>query len=50
MNPILDTPTDVETEFASTDEGALVYEWRAEQLARLGISRIVAGAVAMLVD
>ncbi len=32
------------------DEETLVHEWRAEQLAKLGVSQIVAQAVASLVD
>jgi hypothetical protein len=48
MEPILDIELD-EAEQPSADE-ALVYDWRAEQLERLGISRIVAHAVASFVD
>jgi hypothetical protein len=33
-----------------SDEETLVHEWRAEQLAHLGISTIVAEAVASFVD
>ena len=32
------------------EEEALVHEWRAEQLAKLGVTRIVAQALAGLVD
>ena len=49
MNPNIDI--ELELEFELDDrERALIHEWRAEQLAKLGISRIVAQAVAGLVD
>ena len=34
----------------ATVDDAIVYAWRVEQLARLGLSELVAGAVATLVD
>jgi hypothetical protein len=37
-------------EFDRNDEEALVHEWRASQLERLGISRLVAEAFASFVD
>jgi hypothetical protein len=33
-----------------TVEDVIVYAWRVEQLARLGLSELIAGAVATLVD
>ena len=39
-----------ESEFARTDEEVLVHQWRAEQLKRLGLSRIVAEAFAGRID
>jgi hypothetical protein len=42
---------EVETEFlVEDDEEALIHEWRAEQLTKLGVSTIVAQAVASFVD
>jgi hypothetical protein len=38
------------TEFERTEEEILVHAWRAEQLERLGLSRIVAEAFAARVD
>jgi hypothetical protein len=37
-------------EFERTDEEVLVHEWRAEQLVRVGISRVVAEGFAGRVD
>jgi hypothetical protein len=37
-------------EIEESDEHARVYEWRVEQLSGLGLSMIVASAVAPLVD
>ena len=39
-----------EAGFERTDEEVLVQEWRASQLARLGISRVIAEAFASRVD
>jgi len=39
-----------ETEFVRTGEEVLVHEWRAEQLQRLGLSRVVAVGFAGRVD
>jgi hypothetical protein len=39
-----------EVEHEAVDEEVLVHEWRAEQLARLGISTIIANAVATFID
>ena len=41
---------DTETEFVRTDEEVLVHEWRAEQLRRLGLSRVVSEGFAGRVD
>lgn len=38
------------TTFEESAEEALVYSWRVEQLARLGLSNVIANAVATLVD
>jgi hypothetical protein len=46
MNPTFD----IDIECEESDEEALVHEWRVERLAHLGISTIVAQAVAMFVD
>jgi hypothetical protein len=48
MKPILRSDTElVEDE---TDEDALIYAWRAEQLLRLGLPRVLAEAFAAVVD
>jgi hypothetical protein len=39
-----------EIEPEASDEEVVIHEWRVEQLARLGISTIVANAVATFVD
>jgi D-mannonate dehydratase len=44
----MDEEFDIETE--ASDEEVLVYEWRVEQLARLGISTLIATAVATFID
>ena len=44
-----DIQIEIELE-ARHDEEVLVHEWRADQLAKLGISTIVAQAVASFVD
>ena len=49
MTPEIEIDIELEVELEDREE-ALVHEWRAEQLAKLGISRIVAQAVAGLVD
>jgi hypothetical protein len=46
--PIVDELGSVEIE--ESDEYARVYEWRVEQLSGLGLSKIVASAVAPFVD
>jgi hypothetical protein len=45
MEPVLEIEVD-----KPSDDEVLVREWRAEQLQRLGISAIVAEAVASFVD
>ena len=47
MQPLVEFEQDLEQ--PSPDE-VLVHEWRAEQLERLGITRLVAEAVARFVD
>jgi hypothetical protein len=44
VNELSDTKTE------ESHEDVLVYAWRVEQLARLGLSTIIASAVASLVD
>jgi hypothetical protein len=44
----MDEPESIEVE--EVDEDARVYEWRVEQLSGLGLTRIVASAVAPFVD
>jgi hypothetical protein len=39
-----------DTKSEESPEDVLVYAWRVEQLARLGLSSIIASAVASLVD
>ncbi|MDP9223091.1 MAG: hypothetical protein M3P18_04415 [Actinomycetota bacterium] len=48
MEPIL--ISDAELVEDTTDEGLLVHTWRAEQLQRLGLPRILAETFAELVD
>lgn len=48
MEPILISDTDLADD--STDEELLVQAWRAEQLRRLGLPRILAEIFAGLVD
>jgi hypothetical protein len=44
-----DTQIEIELE-PPNEEEALVHEWRAEQLTKLGVTTIVAQAIAGLVD
>ena len=44
----MDEPSIMRSEESA--EEALVYSWRVEQLARLGLSNVIASAVATLVD
>jgi hypothetical protein len=48
MEPILISDTDLAND--SADEELLVHAWRAEQLRRLGLPRILAETFAGLVD
>jgi hypothetical protein len=41
---------EIDVEAEESDEDARVYEWRVEQLSRLGLSDWIAGAVASFVD
>jgi hypothetical protein len=53
---IVDKPAEIEVEIEEIDEieeieeGALVNAWRVEQLSRLGLSHVIASAVATFVD
>ena len=40
----------IDAEVSTESEEELLYSWRVEQLAKLGLSRIVASAVAGIVD
>jgi hypothetical protein len=50
MQPVLDDLEELEEDVSPSPSVALVREWRAEQLERLGITRIVAQAFADIVD
>jgi hypothetical protein len=50
LTPELDVDLVADTGTEQRDEEAVVYEWRAERLVQLGISAIVAQAVASYVD
>ena len=41
---------EIEVEVEESEEDARVYAWRVEQLSGLGLSQVVASAVASLVD
>ena len=41
---------EIEVEAEESEEDALVYAWRIEQLSRLGLSDVIASAVASFVD
>lgn len=49
MAPEIDIEIEIESNIRQ-DEETLVHEWRAEQIAKLGVSTIVAQAAASLVD
>jgi hypothetical protein len=46
----MDELAEIEVEAEESEEGARVYAWRVEQLSGLGLSQVVAGAVASFVD
>jgi hypothetical protein len=46
----MDQLSEIEFEPAVSDEDARIYAWRVEQLAGLGLSEMIAGAVASVVD
>jgi hypothetical protein len=48
--PIVDELAEVEFETEESEEDGRVYEWRVEQLAGLGLSHVIARAVASFVD
>jgi hypothetical protein len=52
MEPMLTTADDLDDDLLDdrTDEDILIYEWRAEQLRRLGLSAPMAYGFAALVD
>jgi hypothetical protein len=47
---IVDELAEVEVEFEESEEDARVYTWRVEQLSGLGLSHVIASAVASFVD
>jgi predicted component of type VI protein secretion system len=47
---IVDELAEVEAETSESEEDERVYEWRVEQLAGLGLSGMIASAVASFVD
>jgi hypothetical protein len=42
--------TEIEVEVEESEEEARVYAWRVEQLSGLGLSQIIASAVASFID
>jgi class 3 adenylate cyclase len=50
MEPISTSELDLELELDQSTEERLVREWRAEQLRRLGLPRLMAYAFADIVD
>ena len=47
---IVDELAEVEVETEESEEDGRVYEWRVEQLSGLGLSHVIASAVASFVD
>ena len=41
---------EIEVEAEESEEGARVYAWRVEQLSGLGVSQVIASAVASFID
>jgi hypothetical protein len=48
--PIVDELAEIGVEIEETAEDARIYAWRVEQLSRLGLSHVIASAVATFVD
>ena len=46
----MDELAEIEVEAEESEEDARVYEWRVEQLSGLGLSHVIASAVASFVD
>ena len=46
----MDALAEIEVEAEESEENARVYEWRVEQLSGLGLSQLIASAVASFVD
>ena len=46
----MDELAEIEVEAEESEEDARVYAWRVEQLSELGLSRVIASAVASCVD
>jgi hypothetical protein len=46
----VDELAEIEGETEDSEEGARVYAWRVEQLSGLGLSHVIASAVASFVD
>jgi hypothetical protein len=47
---IMDELTEIEIVTGQSEEDALVYAWRVEQLSGLGFSHVIASAVASFID
>jgi predicted component of type VI protein secretion system len=47
---IVDELAEIEVELEESEEDARIYAWRVEQLSGLGLSQVVASAVASFVD
>jgi hypothetical protein len=47
---IVDELAEIEVEAEESEEDALVYAWRVEQLSGLGLSQMIASAVASFID
>jgi len=50
VDELAEIEVEVEVEVEESEEDAGVYAWRVEQLSGLGLSQVVASAVASLVD
>jgi predicted component of type VI protein secretion system len=48
--PIVEELVEIEVEAGESEEDARIYAWRVEQLSELGLSQMIASAVASFVD
>ena len=46
----MDELAEIEIEAEGSEEGSRIYSWRVEQLSGLGLSHVIASAVASFVD